>query len=88
MLKGIFSETFNSVNSPANGVVTFFSAKVLFKQDVILIFVLSKMVESIFVSNKPFSSAVAVKLLLLYSIFMFEYGIVCPEIASVVSVIG
>ena len=88
MLKEILSVAFNSVNSPAKGVVTFLSAKELFKQEVILILVLSKMAELIFASNKPFSSAVAVKLLLSYSIFIFEYGIVCPEIASVVSVIG
>ena len=76
ILKGIFSVTFNKVNSPKKGVDTFLSAKQLFKQDVILTLVLSKITASIFASKKPFSSADDVKLLLSYSILTFAYGIV------------
>ena len=88
ILNGIFSVAFKRVNSPINGVVTFLSVKQLFKQDVILTLVFSAIAESTFASNNPFSSADAVKLLLSYSILTFAYGMVCPDITFVESVIG
>lgn len=74
ILKGILSVTFNKVNSPIKGVITFLSVKESFKQDIILTLLLSKIVESILASNKPSSSADDVKVLLSYSILTFAYG--------------
>ena len=68
----MLSVTFRSVNSPLKGVITFLSEKQAFKQAVILTLVLSKMLSLILASNKPFSSASSVKLLLSYSIFTLE----------------
>ena len=72
MLKGMLSVTFRSVNSPLKGVITFLSEKQAFKQAVILTVVFYKMLSLILASNKPFSSASSVKLLLSYSIFTLE----------------
>ena len=88
VLKGIFSVAFNNVNSPIKGVVTFLSEKQPFKQEITFIFVPSGITVLMFTSNRPFSSAVVVKLLLSYSTLTLAYAMVCPEIASIDSVIG